>query len=140
VKVIAGRRYHAGGVTAGAINPDATMATNPLYLDVTLAPGAVFTQPVAGERSVVVYTIEGEPQVAGADGVAKPLPPHAAGVLGAGDALEILAGAAGARFIVLAGTPIKEPVVQHGPFVMNTREEIEQALADYRDGTLALPA
>jgi redox-sensitive bicupin YhaK (pirin superfamily) len=41
-----------------------------------------------------------------------------------------------ARFVVLAGKPLNEPVVQHGPFVMNTREELEQAIRDYQNGTL----
>lgn len=50
-----------------------------------------------------------------------------------------MAGPEGARFILLAGKPLCEPVVQYGPFVMNTREEIEQAVADYRDGVLAQP-
>ena len=45
-------------------------------------------------------------------------------------------GEAGARFILVAGRPLGEPVVQYGPFVMNSREEIEQAFADYRDGRL----
>jgi len=52
------------------------------------------------------------------------------------DAVEIAAGEAGARFILVTGRPIGEPVVQYGPFVMNTREEIEQAFADYRDDRL----
>jgi len=47
-----------------------------------------------------------------------------------------VAGSTGARFILVAGRPIGEPVVQYGPFVMNTREEIEQAIADYRAGKL----
>ena len=54
--------------------------------------------------------------------------------------MRVEAGADGARFLLLAGRPLREPVVQYGPFVMNTREEIEQALADYRDGRLAAPA
>ena len=57
-------------------------------------------------------------------------------MLGSGDTVEITAGADGARLILVAGRPIGEPVVQYGPFVMNTRAEIEQAMADYRDGTL----
>ena len=66
---------------------------------------------------------------------AKPLPHRAAGVLSDGDRVQVQAGADGVRFLLLAAKPIREPVVQYGPFVMNTREEIEQALADYRDGT-----
>ena len=57
-------------------------------------------------------------------------------MLGQGDRFDMAAGAEGARFILVAGRPIGEPVVQYGPFVMNTREEIEQAFADYRDGRL----
>ncbi|MNC98169.1 hypothetical protein D3C83_160490 [compost metagenome] len=64
------------------------------------------------------------------------LPPRAAGLLSGGDAVRIAAGPQGARVLLLAGRPIGEPVVQYGPFVMNSREQIEQALADYRDGTL----
>jgi len=45
-----------------------------------------------------------------------------------------------ARFLLLAAKPLREPVVQYGPFVMNTREEIEQAIADYRDGRFATAA
>jgi redox-sensitive bicupin YhaK (pirin superfamily) len=50
--------------------------------------------------------------------------------------VEFESGEAGARFILVAGRPLGEPVVQYGPFVMNSREEIEQAVADYRDGRL----
>jgi hypothetical protein len=55
-------------------------------------------------------------------------------LLSAGDAVRIEAGAKGARVLVLAAKPLGEPVVQYGPFVMNTREEIEQAIADYQSG------
>ena len=61
---------------------------------------------------------------------------HTLAVLGEGDTVEIVADASGARFILVAGRPIGEPVVQYGPFVMNSREEIEQAFADYRAGKL----
>lgn len=57
-------------------------------------------------------------------------------MLGSGDTVDIVAGADGARFILVAGRPLGEPMVQVGPFVMNTRAEIEQAMADYRNGTL----
>ena len=57
-------------------------------------------------------------------------------MLGEGEQLEVSAGVDGAQFILVAGKPIGEPIVQYGPFVMNTREEIDQAFADYRDGRL----
>ncbi|NCF10992.1 MAG: quercetin 2,3-dioxygenase, partial [Gammaproteobacteria bacterium] len=53
-----------------------------------------------------------------------------------GDALRLQAGDAGARVLLLAARPLHEPVVHHGPFVMNTPEEIAQAIADYREGRL----
>jgi len=59
---------------------------------------------------------------------------RAAGVLSDGGELRVKASADGVRFLLLAARPLHEPVVQYGPFVMNTREEIEQALADYREG------
>jgi redox-sensitive bicupin YhaK (pirin superfamily) len=57
-------------------------------------------------------------------------------VFGEGRQLRLAAGAAGARCLVLAAKPIGEPIVQYGPFVMNTREEVEQALRDYQSGRL----
>ena len=106
-------------------------ATEVLYLDVGLTADATFSLPLADSRNAFVYVFEGDAQLAG-----DALPRHTLAVLGQGDRFEIAAGSQGARFILVAGRPIGEPVVQYGPFVMNTREEIEQAFADYRDGTL----
>jgi redox-sensitive bicupin YhaK (pirin superfamily) len=106
-------------------------ATDVVYLDVGLDPDARFSLPLADTHQGFVYVFEGSASLAGAD-----LAQHTLAVLGAGDTLEVTAGAGGARFILVAGRPIGEPVVQYGPFVMNTHKEIEQALADYRDGQL----
>ena len=57
-------------------------------------------------------------------------------MLGAGDEISVEALAEDTRFILLAGIPLKEPIAQYGPFVMNTTEEIEQAIQDYRNGVL----
>ncbi len=65
---------------------------------------------------------------------------RSAAVLGDGDRVRLVANGDGASVLLLAGRPIGEPVVQHGPFVMNSREEIEQALADYRSGRLVSSA
>ena len=54
-------------------------------------------------------------------------------MLSDGDEVRVQAGADGVQFLFLAAKPLREPVVQYGPFVMNTREEIEQAIADYRE-------
>ena len=99
----------------------------------SLTAGKTFDARNPGQPTVYVYPFEGSVEIA--DRVLKT---HQGGVLGSGDTVEVKAGADGARFLVLAAKPIKEPVVQYGPFVMNTREEIEQAIRDYQNGALAV--
>ena len=105
--------------------------TDVQYLDVTLDPGAVFARDLANSYNAFVYVYEGSATTGAAT-----LPQHSLAVLGEGDQVEIVAGEAGARFILVAGKPIGEPVVQYGPFVMNTQAEIEQAFRDYQAGHL----
>jgi redox-sensitive bicupin YhaK (pirin superfamily) len=101
------------------------------YLDVTLAPNAEFDLPLAGEYAAFVYVYEGSAASAGSD-----LPQHSLAVLGAGDEIRVVAEPEGARFICVGGKPIGESVVQYGPFVMNTRAEIELAFREYQSGQL----
>ena len=124
VRVLAGE--YAG--THGVINDP---ATDVLYLDVSLPADATFSHPLPAGHNAFAYVFEGSAEVGG-----DTLPRHTLAVLGPGDAFSATAGAGGARFILVAGRPIGETVVQYGPFVMNTRDEIEQAMADYRSGTL----
>lgn len=105
--------------------------TDVRYLDVSLSAGGGFLAPAPKSHVAFIYVFEGDAQTDG-----QPLPRHSLAVLGEGDEVDIQAGPSGARFILVAGKPIGEPVVQHGPFVMNTRQEIEQAFADYRAGRL----
>ena len=65
---------------------------------------------------------------------ARPLEAREMGVLGGGGRLSLRAGDGGARLILVAGTPLREPVARHGPFVMNTRQELMQAFVDYQEG------
>jgi hypothetical protein len=111
------------------------VATDPTYLDVVLPAGGRFSQAINTEHSAFLYPYEGRVDV-GAKGSARTLNSHAAGVLTSGDQIQVTAGPEGARFLVLAGRPLREPVVQYGPFVMNTRQEIEQAVRDYQSGAL----
>jgi quercetin 2,3-dioxygenase len=137
VKVIAGTLELGGEAISGPVNGSAAkLSTDPMYLDIRLPAGAQFSAPVAAGHSALLYAYEGSALI-GAGEAAKPLPHRAAGVLSDGDSVRIVAGADGVRCLLLAARPLHEPVVQYGPFVMNTREEIEQALADYRDGHLA---
>ncbi len=123
IRVIAGRYADARG-------PIEDPNTDVQYFDVALDPGAsaVFEPPA--DHAAFVYAYEGRGDIAGTT-----LPTHALAVLGAGSGVRVTAHDA-LRFILVAGRPIREPVVQYGPFVMTTREEIERAFDDYRGGTL----
>jgi quercetin 2,3-dioxygenase len=133
VRVIAGTLAQGERLTSGPIQG---LSTDPLYLDVHLPGGTSFMASVTVGHHAFLYVYDGAATV-GDDHQA--LPHRAAGILTDGDTVTVLAGLQGARFLLLAGKPLREPIVQHGPFVMNTREEIDQALANYRDGTLATP-
>jgi redox-sensitive bicupin YhaK (pirin superfamily) len=125
----------AGTFDPKVVGPVQGLTTELTYFDVSLPPGAGFSHPVPAGHNAFVYPFEGSVTIDGRE-----LRAHGAGVLGAGDAVEVLAGSEGARFLLLAGRPLGEPVVQYGPFVMNTREEIEQAIRDYQSGELTRAA
>jgi len=101
------------------------------YLDVSLTPGSTFHHPIPSNMQAFLYVFEGDATLANTA-----LPQHTFAVLSEGDSLELVAGDNGTRFILVAGRPLSEPIVQYGPFVMNTNEEVHQAMADYRDGRL----
>ena len=106
-------------------------STDPLYLDVKLRAGERVTVPLTQGYNAFLYLFEGEVSVA--DEAVKS--DHLA-TFTDGDRVTLVAGEHGARLLLLAGKPIGEPIAQYGPFVMNTQDEINQALSDYRDGTL----
>ncbi|MEJ2508512.1 MAG: pirin family protein [Gammaproteobacteria bacterium] len=119
------------GTYGGQRGPIDDANTDVQYLDVTLEAGRDFAHRLDPDLSAFMYLFEGEAAIDG-----QVIPVHTLVVLGPGEELEVAAGHDGARFILVAGRPIGEPIVQYGPFVMNTRGEIEQAMADYRDGRL----
>jgi hypothetical protein len=132
LKLIAGRLEMDGRTLTGPINgTPGTMATDPLFVDVSLRAGGRCRLAVPAGHSAFVYAYEGEALIEG-----RALGPQQAGVLGDGDHVDLAAGPEDVRAILVAGRPLGEPVAQYGPFVMNTREEIEQALEDYRLGRL----
>jgi quercetin 2,3-dioxygenase len=126
VKVIA-------GVVDGVAGPIAQPATDPLYLDITLAPGAAWRYALPEGHNAFAYAFEGDARVGEGDD-ARPLSSQELAVLGGGAQLILEAGDAGARLILVAGRPLREPVARHGPFVMNTREELMQAFVDFEQG------
>ena len=132
-------RVVAGSVESGPVpvaGPIQGLSTAPLFLDVRLPKGQVFAQALPEDHNAFVYVYEGQVEILSADGGAQSVPCNQAGVLAAGDRVEIRASE-NAGFLLLAALPLNEPVVQYGPFVMNTREEVEQAMRDYQRNELA---
>lgn len=124
VRVLAGE-YQG---QAGVIHDPHTQVC---YLDVRLAAGVDFKLPLPTSHNAFIYVFEGN-----ATSQEQILPQHSLVVLGQGDEIVVQAGSEGARFILVAGKPLNEPIVQYGPFVMNTREEINQAMVDYQANQL----
>ena len=136
-KVIAGTAQLDGQTASGPVNgPDERLSTDPLYLDLNLPAAADIVVPVTRGHNAFVYVYDGEARVGPRESV-QTLPHRAAGILSDGERVRIEGGARGARLLLLAARPLNEPVVQYGPFVMNTRQEIEQAVEDYRSGRFA---
>ena len=132
VKVIAGTAKLGDEEVSGPIQG---LSTEPLFLDVHLPAGGRFGHPVDAGHNVFVYPYEGSVSIGPSD-AEQELETQTAGVLTPGDVVEVSAGDDGAAFLLLAGKPLREPIAQYGPFVMNTREEIEQAFRDYQNGQL----
>lgn len=123
-RVIAGR---VGAVEGPVRQP----ATDPLYLDVALAPGARFAPVLAEGHNAFAYVYEGTVTT---DDEAQPAGQGELLVFGRRGRLQFTGGPTATRLILVAGRPLDEPVARYGPFVMNTREQLQQALADYREG------
>ena len=111
------------------------IATEPLYLDVHLSSNAALELPLAVGHNAFAYVYEGRATLGPASS-ARELGAGQLAVLSDGDALRATTGSAAARFLLLAARPLREPISRYGPFVMNTREEIMQAVDDYRNGRL----
>ncbi|MCR6662375.1 MAG: pirin family protein [Luteimonas sp.] len=126
IKVIAGE---VGDVRGPISQP----ATDPVYLDIELAPGVAWSHALPEGHNAFAYAFEGALTLGEGDD-ARPLAAQEMAVLGGGDMLSLKAGDAGARLILVAGRPLREPVARYGPFVMNTKQEIMQAFVDFQEG------
>ena len=124
IRVIAG---NVDGVQ-GAVSE---VVTQPLYLDVRLDTGATLDVQVPENLNGFVYVYEGQAQ---AGSSVKTLVRGDLGVLGKGASVQLAAPQANARMIVVAGKPLNEPVAKYGPFVMNTQQQIVEAVEDFRAG------
>ena len=128
VRVIAGSALG----TEGAMQRPHTL---PLYLDLHLEPGAEFAQPLPAGHNAFVYVYRGELSIAGTA-----VPRQRMAILAntpGSDGVVLTAGSQATRALLIAGAPLNEPIAQHGPFVMNTREQLIQAVEDFQAGRLA---
>lgn len=125
-RVAAGRTHGVGG----AVERE---TTEPLIVDLELAPGARFEQPLPAAHNAFVVVVHGAVELGG-----QALEPGPMAILAnRGDGVVVTGGAAGARLLLVAGRPLGEPIAQYGPFVMNSNREIFEAVEDFRAGRLA---
>jgi redox-sensitive bicupin YhaK (pirin superfamily) len=123
VRVIAGE-------LAGAIGPVEGIVTAPIYLDISLQPGATLALDLPFGHHGFAYVFEGESALVGGELLQR----SELGVLSEGEQLQLRGGDKPSRLLVVAGKPLKESVTRYGPFVMNTPEQIHEAIADFRAG------
>ncbi len=121
------------GIVDGVRGPVTEIAADPSYLDVSIPPGGTFLQPIARGHAALAYVFQGEGTFGLPQGQRVKGPSLI--VLDDGDSVEVEAADQPVRFLLISGQPLYEPIARYGPFVMNTREEIEQALRDLREGT-----
>jgi quercetin 2,3-dioxygenase len=119
------------GTFGGASGPVTGIAIDPLYIDLRLGPRIMQEVPVPAGHAAVIYVFDGSANAGKAS-----LPRGTLGVLGDGTRIRVTAGAEGAALLLIAGRPLGEPIARYGPFVMNTRDEIAQAFADFQAGRL----
>jgi len=124
IRIVAGEFDATPGAVTGIV-------TSPLYLDVSIPEGATFETAIDPAHNACAYVFEGHGEIGGDDAT---IESGQLAVLGEGDGFTARAGAESMRLLLLAARPIGEPVARYGPFVMNTREEIEQAFADFQSG------
>lgn len=122
IRLVAGSAFGKTGPVSGIV-------TNPVFMDVKLAAGAEVTLPVPEGHAAFTYVFIGDAEVA-----SRNVPTHHLAVLKDGNAVLLKGGKEGGRLLLVAATPIDEPIARHGPFVMNTREELMQAFEDYQRG------
>lgn len=118
------------GESDGVRGPVTDIAASPLYMDVKLDPGSRFVYPIPGGHTALMYVFEGAGEFSREAVEAVSM----IKLNDDGDQIEAKTEA-GVRFMLIAGAPFKEPIAPYGPFVMNSREEIEETLRELRNGT-----
>ena len=137
-------RVIAGETNQGTVGPVINAHTYPTYMDVSLPANTTFDQTLVNEHSAFIYVIEGEVSVQNSTGSAQGKANNTVkakdlAVLSKGDIVTVSSNINGARFLLIAGKPLNEPVARMGPFVMNTQTEIRQAVEDFHSGKFGQP-
>ena len=127
-------RVITGQTSQGTVGPVSQPLTEPLYLDVSLQSGTGFEESLPVGHNAFVYVIKGELGIDDDQGQHQTIGRDQLAVLSHGDQVELVSGDSEARFLLVAGKPLNEPVARGGPFVMNSESEIQQAFSDYRSG------
>lgn len=122
------------GTVGEVTGPVGDIVIEPKYVDVTLTPGTAWTHPTAEGHTAFAYLFEGAARF-GSEGDEIAAGHGTLVLLTDGDTVEVTAGGSGARFLLVSGKPLREPVAWGGPIVMNTREELRQAFAELDAGT-----
>ena len=136
VRAVAGKLEMEGQRLSGPIQGGTTA---PLFWDIHLPAGATFAHAIPAGHTAFIYAYEGRVGIGG-DTRQSQLMPQVAGELTDGDFVIINALNQPAAFLLVAAKPLHEPIAQYGPFVMNTQDEIVQAITDYQTGQLTSPA
>jgi redox-sensitive bicupin YhaK (pirin superfamily) len=125
-------RVIAGTSIDGLVGPVQEIATNPMYFDVSVPQDKTFSEVIPAQYNAFIYMVNGNLEIVGEKGTTT-VASETLVVLGNGDHIFAKAQSE-AHFLLVAGQPLNEAVVRYGPFVMNTEDEIRQAIADHRDG------
>lgn len=132
VRVISGQSH---GVQGAMHRPAKDYPTDPLYLDIHFSEQQTFTQNIPVGHNAFVYVYRSSLAVQSAQG-AETVPLQRMAILNNGGDGVVLQGQVGTRALLITGQPLHEPIAQYGPFVMNTREELMQAVEDFQAGRL----
>lgn len=127
-------RVIAGVTSKGTKGPVVQPLTDPLYLDVRVPTGQVYFEGIPESHNAFCYVINGSVGIETEEGKTMWIARDDLGVLTHGNVVKLQAGQEDARFLVVAGSPLREPVARGGPFVMNTKAEVQQAFEDYKQG------
>jgi redox-sensitive bicupin YhaK (pirin superfamily) len=130
VRVIAGE---SNGVQGAVQRPIDLFPTNPLYLDIHFEADICFQQTLNPHHNAFLFVYRGHVNVV-SDGVKTTVDLHRMAILQNEGNGVVIEGSTGAKVLLIAGQPLNEPIAQHGPFVMNTREQLIQAVDDFRAG------